>query len=164
MEEAFGKRKIFSTIITSLLFSLILTALSVFEREVGESGLEIIMFPIFAAFIAAGVIVCMGLITSAIIEYIICKVGMNYSISVPMYIVLHGVTGLLIGRLIFGFWELYTYTGGLCALIFASIDMWLLFRVKKGKGNSEEILKIYLWVLLTVIVVTLSLILFIQFF
>ncbi|MGA4718402.1 hypothetical protein [Fictibacillus nanhaiensis] len=164
MEEAFGKRKIFATIMTSLLFSLVLTALSVFDREAGESGLEIIMIPIFTAFIASGIIVCFGLITSAVIEYMICKVSMNYSISMPMYIVFHGAMGLLIGRLIFGFWGLYTYVGGLCALIFATIDIWLLFRVKKGKGTSEEIQKIYLWVILTVIVVTLFLFLFIQFF
>ncbi|ANC78732.1 hypothetical protein ABE65_018780 [Fictibacillus phosphorivorans] len=164
MEESFGKRKIFATILTSFLFSLNLTVLSVFDRETGESGLEIIMIPIFASFIAAGVIVCIGLITSAIIEFIICKIGWNYNISVPMYIVSHAAMGLLIGRLIFGFWGLYTYTGGLCATVFASIDMWLLFRVKKGKGTSEEILKIYLWAILTVIVVTLSLFLFVQLF
>lgn len=164
MEEAFGKRKIFATIMTSFLFSLVLTLLSVLDRDTGESGLEIIMISIFSAFIAAGTIVCLGLITSAVIEYIICKAGVNYSISMPMYIVFHGAMGLLIGRLIFGFWGLYTYVGGLCALIFATIDMWLLFRVKKGKGTSEEILKIYLWAILTVIVVTLSLFLFIQFF
>ncbi|MQR94680.1 hypothetical protein [Fictibacillus phosphorivorans] len=164
MEESFGKRKIFATILTSFLFSLVLTLLSVLERDTGESGLEIILIPIFAAFIVAGIIVCFGLITSAIIEFIICKIGSNYNISVPMYIVSHAAMGLLIGRLIFGFWGLYTYTGGLCATVFASIDMWLLFRVKKGKGTSEEILKIYLWAILTVIVVTLSLFLFIQFF
>lgn len=62
MEEAFGKRKLFATIITSLLFSLVLTILSVFDRKAGESGLEIIMIPIFAAFIAAGILVCFGLI------------------------------------------------------------------------------------------------------
>ncbi|MBH0161804.1 hypothetical protein [Fictibacillus sp. 26RED30] len=164
MEEAFGKRKIFATIITCFLFSLVLTVLSVLDRDTGESGLEIILIPIFAAFIASGVIVCFGFITSAVIEYIICKVGMNYIISIPVYIVLLGTMGLLIGRLIFGFWGLYTFTGGVCATVFATIDMWLLFRVKKGKGTSEEILKIYLWTILTVIVVTLSLFLFIQFF
>ncbi|MBD7964823.1 hypothetical protein [Fictibacillus norfolkensis] len=164
MEVAFGKRKIFATILTSLLFSLVLTALSVFDREAGESGLEIIMIPIFSAFIAAGIIVCFGLITSAVIEYMICKFGMNYSVSVPMYIVFHGAMGLFIGRIIYGFWGVYTYTGGLSAVVFAVFDMWLLFRVKKGKGKSEEIEKIYLWVILTVIVVTLSLFLFIQFF
>ncbi len=164
MEEAFGKRKIFATIMTSFLFTLVLTVLSVLDRDTGESGLEIILIPIFAAFIAAGVIVCFGFIISAVIEYIICKVGMNYIISIPMYIVLFGTMGLLIGRLIFGFWGLYTFTGGVCATVFATIDMWLLFRVKNGKGTSEEILKIYLWVILTVIVVTLSLFLFIQFF
>lgn len=47
MEVAFGKRKIFATIMTSLLFSLVLTALSVFDREAGESGLEIIMIQRF---------------------------------------------------------------------------------------------------------------------
>jgi hypothetical protein len=161
MEEAFGKRKIFATIMTSLTFSLVLTLLSGLEKNSPDTtGMELIMIPIFSAFIAAAIIVFFGLITSAIIEYFICKLRVKYKISVPVYIVLHGVSGLFIGRLIFRIWGLYAILGGFSALLFAVFDMWLLFRIKKGQGKFKETEKIYLYTIGTIVVLSICLYLF----
>lgn len=118
------------------------------------------MIPIFSAFIAAAAIVFLGLITSAIIEYFICKLRVKYRISVPVYIVLHGVSGLFIGRLIFRMWGLYAILGGLSALLFAMFDMWLLFRIKKGQGKFEETGIIYLYTIGTIVIISVFLYLF----
>ena len=160
MEEAFGKRKIFATIMTSLTFSLVFTLLSGLEKNSPDTGVELIMIPIFSAFIAAAIIVFLGFITSAIIEYFICKIGVKYKISVPVYIILHGVSGLFIGRLIFRMWGLYAILGGLSALLFAMFDMWLLFRIKKGRGKSEETGKIYLYTIGTIVIISVFLFVF----
>ncbi|GGB42306.1 hypothetical protein [Fictibacillus barbaricus] len=160
MEEAFGKRKIFATIMTSLTFSLVFTLLSGLEKNSPDMGVEFIMIPIFSAFIAAAAIVFLGLITSAMIEYFICKIGVNYKISVPVYIILHGVSGLFIGRLIFRMWGLYAILGGGSALLFAMFDMWLLFRIKKGQGKFEETGIIYLYTIGTIIIISVFLYLF----
>ncbi|KZE64123.1 hypothetical protein AWM68_13535 [Fictibacillus phosphorivorans] len=142
MEEAFGKRKIFATIMTSLTFSLVLIILSGLENST-ETGIEYLLFPIMTSFIAAAIIVFFGLIASGIIEYFVCRLGVNYKMSVPVFVILHGVTGLFIGRFIFRIWGAFALMGG--SLLFAIFDMWLLFRIKSGKGHAGETDRIYLF-------------------
>lgn len=143
MEEAFGKRKIFATIMTSLIFSLVMIILSGLEGST-ETGIEFLLFPVFTSFIAAAIIVFFGLITSGIIEYFVCRLGVKYKISIPVFVIMHAVAGLFIGRFIFRIWGAYAIIGGLSALLFALFDMWLLFRIKNGKGHTEETDRIYL--------------------
>jgi hypothetical protein len=126
LQENFFQRKMMASFVTTITLAMILTSISTYDNAGGTSDYG-------EAFLAAtmlygtyeGVIILVyGSLVSALIEFVMSR---WFKINTPIYILFHGVFGLIMIE------PILAVFGVGAALLYAIIDRWILLRIKKDK-------------------------------
>jgi hypothetical protein len=127
LQENFFQRKMMASFVTTITLAMILTSISIYDNADGTSDYG-------EAFLAAamlygtygGVIIHVyGSLVSALIEFVMNR---WFKINILLYILLHGVFGLIMLEA-----QFLAVFGVAAALLYACIDRWILHRIKKEK-------------------------------
>ncbi|MFD1356986.1 hypothetical protein ACFQ4X_03670 [Fictibacillus halophilus] len=127
MQENFFQRKMMSTIITTITLAMILAGIYINDDVSGTSdyGESFLLAAMLYGSYGGVIILVYGTLVSAVIEFVMNR---WFKMNILIYILLHGVFGLIMLDA-----PILAVFGVGSALLYASIDRWILYRIKKEK-------------------------------
>jgi hypothetical protein len=125
--ENFLQRKITATFVTTVTLAMILALISLSDMGAGTSDYgEAFLFATMLYGLYGGVIILVyGNLVSALIEFVMNR---WFKINTWIYILLHGVFGLIMLEA-----PILAVFGVGSAILYACIDMWILYRIRNEK-------------------------------
>jgi hypothetical protein len=126
LQETFIQRKMTAVFVTTITLAMILASLSINDAGGTSDYGEAFLFAAMLYGTYGGVIILVyGTLVSALIEYVMNR---WFKINIPLYILLHGVFGLIMIEV-----PILAVLGVGSALLYACIDRWIHYRIKREK-------------------------------
>jgi hypothetical protein len=128
LQDNFFQRKMTAVFVTTITLAMVLAGISINDNAGGTSdyGEAFLLAAMLYGSYGGVIILVYGTLVSAVIEFVMNK---NFKIiNISIYILLHGVFGLIMLDA-----PILAVFGVGSALLYACIDRWILYRIKKEK-------------------------------